>query len=245
MYDIDMKKGIAEKLLQDVPDAYNTIAAHFSETRKGQWKAIADLVQEYVKPGMKVLDLGCGSGRVSELIDAAGGQYVGMDVSSGLIEQARQQYPEHEFHVGTMLETGFHDAEFDVLLLVASFHHVPSDELRLQTLQEMARILKPGGIAAMTNWNLHQRRYRALWRQSFIGRLTGSGMEHGDLLVPWKNPDGEIQADRYYHAFSDRELRKLIAVSPFTLLDQWYEERGELTNKAHGQNIVSVMQRCV
>ena len=53
----------SEKLLAQVKDGYNQIAEHFSRTRYAPWSEFG-LFKEYIKDGQRILDLGCGNGRL-------------------------------------------------------------------------------------------------------------------------------------------------------------------------------------
>jgi ubiquinone/menaquinone biosynthesis C-methylase UbiE len=102
-----------------------------------------------LKPQSKVLDVGCGTGfaalyLASILID---GKACGIDISSGMIEQARAQIPADlrsrvEFHQASSDDIPYPPAAFDHLLCTNSFHHYPDP---LRALAEMCRVLKPGG----------------------------------------------------------------------------------------------------
>jgi trans-aconitate methyltransferase len=65
------------------------------------WKAGADLVVLLdPRPGERVLDLGCGTGHLTQQIAASGASVTGMDSSPAMIEQARRAYPDIPFEIG-------------------------------------------------------------------------------------------------------------------------------------------------
>jgi ubiquinone/menaquinone biosynthesis C-methylase UbiE len=93
----------------------------------------------------KLLDLGCGGGKLAHLIAAArpGVHVVGLDSSEPMIRTARKRWmlPNLEFRVGTLEASGA-TAEFNLALTVLSFHHWDEPE---KTLAAVHRALVPGG----------------------------------------------------------------------------------------------------
>ena len=93
----------------------------------------------------RLLDLGCGGGKLSHLIAAArpGVSVVGLDSSEPMIRTARRRWtvPNLEFRVGTLEASGA-AAEFHLVLTVLSFHHWEEPE---KTLAAVHRALVPGG----------------------------------------------------------------------------------------------------
>lgn len=106
-----------------------------------------------VRSGMKVLDVGCGTGVVALTAARAGAHAVGVDLTPKLIERARENTGimglEAEWHVGDAEALPFADAEFDAV--VSQFGHMfaPRPDL---AVREMLRVLKPGGTIAFSTW---------------------------------------------------------------------------------------------
>ena len=94
------------------------------------------------KPGMRVADLGCGSGVFSDLLREQGYDVVGLDISPKLIALAREKYPKVEFFEGDVEQLPFPDGSLDGILLSGLVHHLP-DPVRCAS--EVFRVLKPGG----------------------------------------------------------------------------------------------------
>lgn len=119
------------------------------------WRTLensAGYLLPHIAPGMKVLDLGCGFGVMS--VDFAThvpeGHVTGIDQNSDVLVKARAYAVERsvtnvDFIVGSILELPFPDATFDITHAHQVLQHV-SDPV--QTLREMKRVTKPGGIIA-------------------------------------------------------------------------------------------------
>lgn len=101
-----------------------------------------------------VLDIGCGVGRVSHLLDERGYDVTGIDVSKPLVEKARSLFPDLDFYVEDIRDTTFDSKTFEY----AIFSYFGIDYLlpkakRLTTLREINRLLKPGGILVFSSHN--------------------------------------------------------------------------------------------
>jgi ubiquinone/menaquinone biosynthesis C-methylase UbiE len=208
-------------------DTYNKIAADFSRTRRAPWPefAVFETYLTNLPKKSKVLDLGCGNGRAKNIFTGMDCEYTGLDNSEELIKEARKLHPKDIFLPGNMTSLPSPDRSQNIVTAIASFHHLPDIVSRRQTLQEIRRVLAPGGYVFMTNWHLWQTRY---WRQIARALLAGRPRE---LYIPWKDSGGEIVAERYYHAFTRRELARLFTAGGFMIDYQ----------AIHRHNIVSVL----
>jgi ubiquinone/menaquinone biosynthesis C-methylase UbiE len=110
-----------------------------------------DLLEKYLPfAGATVLELGCGTARMTRLI--AGrfplARIIATEVDG--IQHAKNLASEHpaciEFHSGGAEAIDLPDNSVDIVLMFKSLHHVPVD-LMAQGMQEIARVLKPGGLA--------------------------------------------------------------------------------------------------
>lgn len=238
-----MDQNTANKIITSVQNDYNAISQHFSHTRMNQWYEIGYIVEQYVQPGQIVLDVGCGNGRVADLVRGIKGRYIGIDLSPNLIGIAKKLRPNDDFRVANMMETGFADDTFDHTLSVASFHHIPSEPLRIRTLMEMSRITKLDGYIIMTNWNLHQwKRTKTRWRFNMQKLAYQHDMDWNDTRIPWYDKEKNLLANRYYHAFTKQEIKKLAKNAGLKVIDQYYEKHGMHVPRRKGFNLISILQ---
>ena len=100
--------------------------------------------------GALVLDYGCGSGDFSRILADRGARVFGIDISPQLIEQARASVARMggngstpEFVAGDAHHTPFGDAMFDYVVGNGALHHLDLEK----AFAEIARVLKPGGVA--------------------------------------------------------------------------------------------------
>lgn len=104
------------------------------------------VLAQYLKTKLygEVLDIGCGTGLLLDLVDSIDHQnFVGIDVSPGMIAGAKEKYPTASFHVGDMHTLQFQDNAFDtVVSLFGPISYASSQE---KILKELMRVLKPGG----------------------------------------------------------------------------------------------------
>ena len=103
-----------------------------------------------LRPGERVLDVGCGTGALAIAAKRrlGPGRVVGIDASPEMIERAHKKAVnvrvDVDFRVGIVELLPFADAEFDVVLSTLMLHHLPR-AARETCMQEIARVLKPGG----------------------------------------------------------------------------------------------------
>lgn len=129
-----------------------------------------------VKPGERILDVGCGTGDLT--IAASGpagakGKLYGIDASPEMIEvalhKAAQAGIEIDFQVGLIEALDFPDGTFDLVLSSLMIHHLP-DDLKRQGLAEIRRVLKPGGRVLIVDFKPPT---------SWLGRFLITLMLHG------------------------------------------------------------------
>ncbi|TLF80920.1 class I SAM-dependent methyltransferase [Nocardia cyriacigeorgica] len=128
------------------------------------------------EPGDRALDIGCGPGKlVRALGDVVGptGSATGVDPSRTAIEHNRthDSAPNHRYVQSAAQQLDFADAEFDVITCTFVMHHIP-DQHRATAIDEMYRVLRPGGRLLLADAHPSPR-FRAIFAR--IMRLTGNG----------------------------------------------------------------------
>jgi demethylmenaquinone methyltransferase/2-methoxy-6-polyprenyl-1,4-benzoquinol methylase/phosphoethanolamine N-methyltransferase len=120
-------------------------------------RMVIDLAK--VKPGDKVLDVGCGTGSLTltaKVSAGASGAVYGIDASPEMIDVARKKAKQSGldvvFDVGLIEKIPFPNAIFDVVVSRLAIHHLP-DELKRQGFTEIFRVLKPGGHFLVADFN--------------------------------------------------------------------------------------------
>jgi ubiquinone/menaquinone biosynthesis C-methylase UbiE len=131
-----------------------------------------------VKPGQRVLDVGCGTGYFARLLARAvgpAGLVVGVDASPEMIAHATRKAGRAghgRFRVGTAEALDFPAAHFDVVVSSLMLHHLPED-LRVPALGEMRRVLRPGGTLLVAEARLPRGRgWRLLARVHGFDRMA-------------------------------------------------------------------------
>ncbi|MFH0852430.1 MAG: class I SAM-dependent methyltransferase [bacterium] len=208
-----MKRETALKILDQMKENYNLVAGEFSSTRRSSWEEIKPLA-DYVHPGGRILDLGCGNGRLVESFKGKKIDYLGIDNSEMLIEEARKKYPENKFIAFDGLKIPFEDYCFDTIFCIAVLHHIPSRQMRIEFLKEANRVLKPGGRLILTVWYFWTKRtYWRLFSKFTLKKIFGkSELDFFDIKQPWFKT-----AERYLHFFRKGELKNLIEETGFVV----------------------------
>jgi len=140
-----MEPNLKEADVQD----FNRRAATYEDSKRQSY--IFDRVQRVVLNLAKtqshpnaILDVGCGTGRLlrkaKELWPDA--RLVGVDAADKMIEQAKQLFPQAEFHVAMAESLPLPDASVDLAFSTLSFHHWIN---QAKGVSEIARVLRPQG----------------------------------------------------------------------------------------------------
>ena len=189
-----------------------------------------------LRPGLDVLDVGCGTGDFLRLLApiVSPGTAVGVDLSETMIAEARQRSPENidnlSFRVGSVLDLPFSAASFDRVLATQLLLHVPDP---VKALVEIKRVLAPSGAISISeiDWgtlvvqssdNQLGRRFSELacreLRNGLIirelpGQLRELGFNHIVIL-----PEVEVTQDlgAFYTWFVEPSLQHFKRIGAFT-----------------------------
>lgn len=176
-------------------DWYNTHAAHYA-VQADKYAPLAQMNDfgRYLSKGARVLDVGCGSGRDSNLLSHRGYEVTGIDLSSKLLAIGKKRFPQIRFANENLLHTSIENESFDGIWSHASLVHLESmEELRL-AFSEFWRILKPNGV-------LHV----------FVKANTDSR----DSKIILDNRTGD---ERFFRYYTQEQLKSAAANSDFSII---------------------------
>ncbi|MGQ4485921.1 class I SAM-dependent methyltransferase [Streptomyces sp. SAS_281] len=132
--------------------SYDTVAADYAALLAGELaakhldRAMLGTFAVYVRGdgGGPVADLGCGPGRVTAYLRDLGLDASGVDLSPGMVAEARRRHPDLRFEVGTMAALALPDGSLAGAVAWYSLVHTPPVELGAY-VAEFRRVLAPGG----------------------------------------------------------------------------------------------------
>lgn len=228
-----MNQATIKRLIAINREFYQRTAAEFDQTRGQPWpgwhRLLAHLPQAGAVEALRVLDVGCGNGRLGLFLAANWSQpgdseliYHGVDSSPALLERARESLA-GVAGVTATLET--RDALLDVppaetYDLVAAFgvlHHVPGFDFRRRWLQALATRVAPGGRLAFAAWRFYEyERFRQRvvpWPPELVEQV-----EQHDYLLDWRRG---VAALRYCHFVDDAEHDDLVRASGLHELESY------------------------
>lgn len=103
---------------------------------------------DWLSPWLEtIVDVGCSYGYATRFLKAKAKNVVGIDPNEEYVSVASRRYPEIEFRTAYADDTGLPDASVDAVVMLDVLEHVPSEK---KTLDEIFRILKPGGTLIIT-----------------------------------------------------------------------------------------------
>ena len=134
------------------------------------------LFDEYLRPGMDILDLGVGGGRTSAYLSSIAKRYVGADYAPEMVAACRKKFPRLEFETaGASDLSKFTSSSFDAVVMAFNvIDYVSSDEARHRALREIRRVLKPEGILIFSTHNPRAIWVRVTWNPQRVRNLAES-----------------------------------------------------------------------
>jgi len=133
---------------------YNNSESYFDSlvgADEAYFKEYLDFIAQYARPGMAILDAGCGTGQSTEMLRRRGYAVIGVDGTERFINHAKQQFPEADIRLGDLLALPFPAASFDIVAMYNTLEHVTDVP---KVLTETLRLLKPGGFLLIHSPNL-------------------------------------------------------------------------------------------
>jgi SAM-dependent methyltransferase len=185
-------------------DIAYTHGHHDSVLRSHRWRTAensAGYLLAHLRPGMSLLDVGCGPGTITR--DLAGrlapGMVVGLDASEQVVAEARALGASGpaslSFEVGSVFDLPFDDGSFDLVHAHQLLQHVGDP---VAALAEMRRVCRAGGIVAARDGDYPTMRFfpeepeldRALTAYGALTRANGANWDAGRRLLQWAHRAG-------------------------------------------------------
>ena len=228
---------------------YDVIGHEWDRLRqrpREEWNAFLP----FVAHGARVLDAGCGNGRLYDFLNGRDVRYTGVDSSEVMIKIAKARSQKSEvggqtsdprFLICDIQSLPFSDESFDVVFCCAVLHHLETPAERLHALTECYRVLAVGGMLFLTNWNLlavSSMLRQKLWHPAPLVRFLTSR----NATIPWKIP-GVQTFYRFYHSFRLKELRELLKEAGFDIQELRYDRRGIRACWWSGLNSIAIAKK--
>lgn len=164
-------------------DAWSAVARDWAEL----WGSFADPARRKIldltgiRPGTRVLDVGCGSGEFLALLDRAGAVTAGVDPAPAMIARARSCAPAADIRLGSAESLPWPAASFDVVTAVNSLQFAEDTDA---AVAEIARVTVPGGCIAIANWAEGERNDLDVIEAAVAASFGDEPTPDGDLRMP-------------------------------------------------------------
>jgi len=228
-----MNAKTLQKLLEINNTFYDQFSESFSSTRHQAQSGTDRFVQE-ICSAESVLDIGCGNGTFARALIEEGfsGQYVGIDLSEGLLSHARAltdnpQQAQISFTFANLADPSWINEippqTFNWLVCFAVLHHIPGGDLRQQIVSRFKKLLFEGGKIAVSTWQWQNsaRLFSHVLPWSTVG-IDPQDVDEGDVLLDWRA--GESPGIRYVHTFTAASLSFLAESCGFSIESSFFSD---------------------
>ncbi len=137
-----------------IQKSYDAVAREYADEIYGELagkpfdRAVLDQFATRVRGEGWVCDLGCGPAQIARYLRDRGVNVLGVDLSAGMLAQARRLNPDLQFVQSSMLALGFGSGTLSGVVAFYSVIHIPRPQV-VDALREVHRVLQPGGLLLM------------------------------------------------------------------------------------------------
>jgi len=132
-------------IYQDAKRAEAYAKLEFPGTYYLAYRDLPEIIANHVQ-GKKALDFGCGAGRSTRFLQKLGFEAIGLDISAGMIDQAKKNDPKGDYR---LIKDGdfesFEKNHFDLITAIFTFDNIPDPENRLKLLKGLAGLINENG----------------------------------------------------------------------------------------------------
>jgi SAM-dependent methyltransferase len=180
-----MKKSMGEGSEQEARRYYDDFSDSYERGRGyGYHQMIDDLEVQITAPyarGARVLELGCGTGLILARIAEIAAEAVGIDLSEGMAQRARDRGL--DVRIGSVCDLPFEDDQFDLTCSFKVLAHIPDIEA---AVREAVRVTRPGGHLLLEFYNPWSLRYLA---KKLAGpQPISNDRTEADIFTRWDSP---------------------------------------------------------
>ena len=132
------------------------------------------------REGMRVLDVGCGTGTNLSLYHPSGCEVFGIDISPAMVEIARKKLGDRaEILLGNASQMPYEDNFYDLVTIMMTLHEM-SDQVRFTVMSEMVRVVKSNGHILVIDFHPGPIRFPKGWMFKSIALFfeIAAGREH-------------------------------------------------------------------
>jgi SAM-dependent methyltransferase len=223
-------------------DLYNFIAADFNKKKSKPWKDLETFVKEIKEKKISFtgynIDLGCGNGRNFSVFKQPNTKLIGVDNSFEFLKIARDRLKSNnnppknssnfiQLILSDILFLPIRPNIIQNIFSIATIHHIKDKAQLNNAISKFNRLLRNKGYFLFTVWRKYQKNYRSYFIKDKIKRLFNPkyrkvqfnlGLnEYGDKFVPWTLSAEKKTYNRFYHFFSNKEIKKLL--NEYTILE--------------------------
>ena len=165
----------------------------------GLWNSERIVFEKYIPKSSKIIEFGCGAGRISLGLSALGyGNITATDFAPKMVEAAAEIFARHNADIETFVcdatDTRLKDTSFDAAIFgFNGLMQIPKSAQRRRAIGEICRILKPGGIFAFTTHDRDAKRNANYWEnKKNNGSLTPNSRYSTTLATSSTRANTEI-----------------------------------------------------
>jgi len=228
-----------------ITDYYDdeSVVAHYRRATAniGLWKSEEIVFRRVFKPDDRILELGAGTGRISIGLAEIGYKHLlGIELSRAMVKEARRIVKLLEvsasFQQGDATRLTFEDDLFDGAIFgFNGLMQIPGHDARKRALEEIRRVVRPGGAFVFTTHDRLNPKFRSFWKEEQkrwnTGRQQPELLEFGDR---WEQTDlGPL----YIHVPTPDEVRQALREAGWKC--EWDHPRSSIAHESPATRVFS------